>query len=148
MILMKNLGGTPYFDEALNIARSANQQQFGGGWDQFGNIESRYALVQSILNGQLEPVRLALYLYYRKGLDLMHKDPESGRASILEALKNIQKANKLNPNSPFITILIQSKTDEIVQIFTKGDLQLRREAYAIMKEISPANADKYEVMIK
>ncbi len=142
------LGGQSYYDEALNIARSAQQQNTGVGWEQFGDQTSRYALIQSIMNAQLEPVREALYLYYRQGLDIMHKDPEAARASILEALKNIQKANKLNPNAPFLTVLIQSKSEEITQIFTEGDLQLRREAYEIMREIAPANSERYEVMIK
>lgn len=142
------LGGQVYFDEALNIARSAQQQNTGPGWEQFGDQNSRYAVIQSILNGQLEPVREAMYLYYRQGLDVMHKDPEAARKSILEALKNIQKANKTNPSSPFIVILVQSKSDEIVQIFTEGDMQLRKQAYDIMREIAPANSDRYQVMIK
>jgi hypothetical protein len=142
------LGGQAYYDEALNIARSANQQGFKPGWEQFGNIESKYSLIQSALNSQLEPVRKSLYLYYRKGLDVMEDNPEQARKSILEALENIQKANKLNPNSPFITLIIQSKADEIVQIFTEGDLALRRKAYEIMRELAPANSERYEVMIK
>lgn len=142
------LGGQTYYDEALNIARSANQQGFKPGWEQFGNIESKYSLIQSALNSQLEPVRKSLYLYYRKGLDVMEDDPELARESILEALENIQKANKLNPNSPFITLIIQSKADEIVQIFTEGDLALRRKAYEIMRELAPANSERYEVMIE
>lgn len=143
------LGGQKYYDEALNIARSANQQGYNKqGWAQFGNLESRYALVQSALNSQLEPVRESLYLYYRKGLDKMEDDPKTARASILEALENIQKSNKLNPNSPFIKLIVQAKTDEIVKIFSEGDLALRRKAYSIMKEIAPANSEQYEVMIK
>ncbi|WP_296618330.1 DUF4835 family protein [Marivirga sp.] len=142
------LGGQQYYDEALNIARSANQQGFKPGWEQFGNIDSKYSLVQSALNAQLEPVRKSLYLYYRKGLDMMETNPEEARKSILEALENIQKANKLNPNSPFVTLLIQSKIEEIIQIFTEGDLAIRRKAYEIMREIAPANSERYEVMIK
>lgn len=142
------LGGQAYYDEALNIARSANQQGFKPGWEQFGNIDSKYSLVQSALNSQLEPVRKSLYLYYRKGLDLMETKPEEARKSILEALENIQKSNKLNPNSPFITLLIQSKIDEIIQIYTEGDLAVRRKAYEIMRDLAPANSERYEVMIK
>lgn len=142
------LGGQAYYDEALNIARSANQQGFKPGWEQFGNIDSKYSLVQSALNSQLEPVRKSLYLYYRKGLDLMETKPDEARKSILEALENIQKSNKLNPNSPFITLLIQSKIDEIIQIYTEGDLAVRRKAYEIMRDLAPANSERYEVMIK
>ncbi|WMN11431.1 DUF4835 family protein [Marivirga salinae] len=142
------LGGQKYYDEALNIARSANQQGFKPGWEQFGNLESKYALIQSTLNSQLEPVRKSLYLYYRKGLDIMEDNPEEARKSILKALENIQKVNDLNPNSPFITLLVQTKSDEIVQIFTEGDLALRRKAYEIMREIAPSNSERYEVMIK
>lgn len=142
------LGGQEYYDEALNIARSANQQGFKPGWEQFGNLESKYSLIQSALNSQLEPVRKSLYLYYRKGLDKMEEDPEMARKSILEALENIQKANKLNPNSPFINLILQSKRDEIVQIFTEGDLTIRRKAYEIMRELAPANSERYEEMLK
>ena len=142
------LGGQKYYDEALNIARSAQQQGFQPGWEQFGNLQSKYALVQSALNSQLESVRKSLYLYYRKGLDMMEEDPEQARKSILEALENIQKANKLNPNSPFITIILQTKSEEIVQIFTEGDMTIRRKAYEIMRDIAPANSQNYEVMIK
>lgn len=142
------MGGQKYYEEALNIARSAQQQGFKPGWEQFGNISSKYALVQSALNSQLEPVRKSLYLYYRKGLDVMEENPEEARKSILEALENIQKAYKLNPNSPFITILLQTKSEEIVKIFTEGDLAVRRKAYEIMREVSPANSDLYEQMIK
>ncbi|HET8861312.1 DUF4835 family protein [Marivirga sp.] len=142
------LGGQQYYEEAFNIARSANQQGFGAGWKPFENLESRYALIQSALNSQLEPVRIALYLYYRKGLDMMEEDPEAARKSIIMALENIQKANKLNPNSPFITLLLQTKAEEIISIFTEGDMNTRRKAYEIMREISPANSERYEVMIK
>lgn len=142
------LGGQRYYDEALNIARSANQQGFKPGWEQFGNLESKYALVQSALNSQMEQVRKSLYLYYRMGLDMMEENPEEARKSILEALENIQEANKLNPNSPFIILIVQTKSDEIVQIFTEGDLALRRKAYEIMREIAPSNSERYEVMIK
>jgi hypothetical protein len=78
----------------------------------------------------------------------MGKNPQEAREAIVESLENMQKANKLNPNSPFITLLIQSKSDEIVEIFTEGDLALRRKAYEIMREIAPANSERYEVMIK
>ncbi|ADR20973.1 DUF4835 domain-containing protein [Marivirga tractuosa] len=142
------LGGQKYYDEALNIARSAQQQGFQPGWEQFGNLQSKYALVQSALNSQLEPVRKSLYLYYRKGLDMMEEDPKEARKSVLEALENIQKANKLNPNSPFITVILQTKSEEIVQIFTEGDMTIRRKAYEIMRDIAPANSQDYEVMIK
>ncbi len=142
------LGGQSYYEEALNIARNAEQQVIGDGWAQFGNINSRYALVQSILNAQLEPVRLALYTYYREGLDLMYDQPDVARENIIKALENIQKVNKINPNEPFIVILMQTKVDEIISIFKEGDLQLRRKAYNIMRDIAPANSERYEVMIK
>lgn len=142
------LGGQEYFDEALNIARSADQQGFKPGWEQFGNLESKLALIQSVLNTQLEPVRKSLYLYYRKGLDVMEKDPELARTNILEALENIKKAHKLNPNSPFITLLIQTKADEIIEIFSEGDLVKRRKVYEIMRDLAPANSERYEVMIR
>jgi len=142
------LGGQEYFDEALNIARNAQQQNVGAGWAQFGNINSRYSLIQSIINAQNEPVRRAIYLYHRQGLDLMHETPDEARENIAEALAEIQKVNKINPNEPFITVLMQTKVDEIISIFKEGDMQVRRKAYNIMREVAPANSEQYEAMIR
>lgn len=142
------LGGQEYFDEAFNIARTAQQQNIGTGWRQFDNIESRYAVVQSILNVQLEAVRKANYTYHREGLDRMHENPEEAREKILSVIETIQRVNKLNPNEPFIILWIQAKADEIVNIFKEGEISQRRKAYNLMREIAPANSERYEPMIK
>lgn len=142
------LGGQDYLDEALNIARAAQQQNLGSGWAQFGNIESRYAVIQSILNAQMESLRRANYTYHREGLDKMHENPEEARKNILSAIEAIQKANKLNPNEPFIQLWVQAKVDEIINIFKEGEISQRRKAYNLMREIAPANSDRYEPMIK
>ena len=142
------LGGQSYLQEAFNIAQAAQQQGLGAGWEQFANIDSRFAIIRSIMNSQLESVRQANYTYHRLGLDLIAEQPDEARENILKALIDIQKANKLNANEPFIVLFMQTKVDEIINIFTEGDLQVRRQVYNLMREIAPANSDRYEVMIK
>jgi hypothetical protein len=142
------LGGQEYLDEAFNIARAAQQQNIGTGWDQFGNIESRFAVIQSILNVQLEPLRKANYTYHREGLDKMSENPPEARENILSVIETIQRINKLNPNEPFIQLWVQAKAEEIVNIFEEGEISQRRKAYNLMREIAPANSERYEPMIK
>lgn len=142
----ENLGGNEFYTQAQQIVQTGTQSG-APGWEQFGDNNNRYWLNQNVLNSQLSPVREALYLYHRKGLDLFESDPETAKTNILEALKKIQSANKLNANSVFINTFIQTKSDELVQIFSEGDLGVRRQVYTILREIAPSNADTYESII-
>ncbi|TAE91266.1 MAG: DUF4835 family protein, partial [Bacteroidetes bacterium] len=73
------LGGTPYFNKALAVVNNAQNSDGSSGWKPFTrNLRTRYNLVDNILNPRFEPVREAYYKYHRQGLDLMHKDVETG----------------------------------------------------------------------
>jgi hypothetical protein len=79
------LGGTPYFQKALQIANNA-QPSGMAGWQPFErNLRSRYNLIDNILNERFKPIREAYYKYHRLGLDVMTKTPEAARKSILKA---------------------------------------------------------------
>lgn len=137
------LGGSPYFEKANNIVTMA-QQVSASGWKQFEGNRNRYWLVENLQNPQMEPIREALYVYHRQALDNFIKDPDDGRKKILASLKEIQKVNTLRPNSILTISFFDAKRDEIIQIFSKGDNQVRRETLEVLKKIDPNKTSEYE----
>ncbi|MDN5200480.1 DUF4835 family protein [Fulvivirgaceae bacterium BMA10] len=138
------LSGTPYFEKALTIVNNA-QQSGRPGWDQFVTPpRNRYWIAENLMNRQMQPVREAIYEYHRLGLDVFQDDADKGRKNILGSLKKIQAAYKTNPTAFLITLFFFAKTDELVHIFSDGDLSTRRDAYNLLVELQPTKSDKFQ----
>lgn len=144
------LGGSPYFDRAQQVAQTAAASTTSEGWDQFSGTSgrNRFSLMQSMINPQMEPLRQANYTYHRQGLDLFSDKEEEGRKNILSAVQEIQKVSKLFPQSIAVIAFTDTKKDELISVFTKGDTPVRREAYNSLVEIDPSQTDAYAVILK
>lgn len=141
------LQGNPYFEKAFNIVTNAQQSNFSG-WKQFDSNRNRYWLAENLMNQQVLPLREAIYTYHRQGMDTFTKSPDEARKTILEALKNIKKVSEVRPNTIAIIAFLDAKTDEMVNIFSQGDMQVRREAYTILSALDPTKISKMAPMIK
>jgi hypothetical protein len=142
-----DLGGTQYFQRALNVVQNA-QQAGRPGWQSLGSNRSRYWLVENLNNPQLVDLRKAVYSYHRLALDTFDKDPEKSRVTILKALKDIKKLRDINPNAILIISFFDAKGKELANIFSDGNIQVRREAYDIITTIDPSNRTTYEKIIQ
>lgn len=142
------LGGTPYFQTALNIVNNA-QNAGSTGWGQFQNRRNRYWLVENLMsNGQYQPVRQAIYDYHLNGMDIFQREPEAARQNILDALKEIQQVNSILPNSILIITFLDAKSDELVNIFSQGDMKIRRETYNELLKLDPTRRSKYQKIVQ
>lgn len=142
------LGGTKYFEKARNIANNADQQFGGNGWKQFVSPpRNRYWLVENFNNPQLQSAREAIYDYHRLGLDTFDKSPDESRKTILEALKKIQTAYRANPNAYIVILFLFAKGDELINIFSQGDLGTRREAYDILVQLQPTKTAEFQKIL-
>lgn len=144
------LGGRPYFDRAQQVVIAATAASGGAGWDQFSGStgRNRYALMNNMINPQMESIRRANYTYHRQGLDLFAEKEENGRKNILTAVQEIQKVSKLFPQSIAVISFLDAKKDELVSVFTKGDTPVRRDAYNALVEIDPSQTDAYQAILK
>lgn len=138
----EKLGGQKYFETAWTIVNSAQQSGYSG-WDQFNSIRNRYWLSENTIDQNMEVMREAMYDYHLKGLDLMADKPDEARTNILEALKKVQAANRAKPRSIMIISFLDAKLDEVIGIFSEGDIAQRREVYNILKSIDPARTDDF-----
>jgi hypothetical protein len=138
------LGGTEYFRKAFNIV--LNSQSAGyEGWSTSDNKQnSRYNLVDALLDKRFENLRLGEYYWHRQGLDMLPKDPENGRKKMLEALKYIQRAERAKSNSLIVSLFFTAKSDEIVNVFSAGPANEKNEVLQILKETDASNYAKYQ----
>jgi len=141
------LGGTPLLQHAENIVTNA-QNAREGGWKPFESLDhkNRYWLVTDLLNDGYRPLREFNYIYHRQGLDIMDSKVTEGRTVIAESLDKLQSVYREKPD-PFIywlQLILDAKSDEMVNIFTESFTEEKSRAIRILQEIDPANKTKYD----
>ncbi|MBX2962536.1 MAG: DUF4835 family protein [Cyclobacteriaceae bacterium] len=141
------LGGTPYFQRALQVINTA-QQSNQTGWQTIGSIRNRYWLNENMINPQFVEVRKTAYTYHRLALDTFDKDPDNSRTIILKGLREIKKARDINPNAIIIITFFDAKGIELSNIFSEGELNVRKEAYDLMTTMDPTNRSLYDKILK
>ena len=130
------LGGTPYFQKALNVVNNA-QSSNRPGWQALGSNRNRYALIENLHNPQMTELRKNTYRYHRQALDSFDKTPDDSRKIVLEVIKNVKNVWSIYPNSIFVISFFDTKATELVNIFSDGNISVRREAYDILNTIDP-----------
>jgi hypothetical protein len=137
------MGGTPFFQQARQVVNNA-QQSNREGWNSLGSNRNRYWIVENFNNPQMNDLRKAFYAYHRLALDIFDKDPDKSREVILKGLKDIKKVRDVNPTAVLLVSFLDAKNKELVNIFSSGNLPVRREAYDVIKTLDPSgtNYDK------
>ncbi len=141
------VSGTFFYQQALNVANNAQNNGFED-WDKFGSKRSRYNLNDNLLNVNLEPMRRFIYQYHRKGLDLMTEDPETARKNIVESFKMLKEGNNNLARTPLILSIIDSKKGEFANVFSEGDLSIKKEAFNLLSEIAPASTSDFQKILE
>ena len=113
---MSPMGGTEYLKMSQNIVNNA-QTLSEKGWKAFDNDKNRYAIINDLLDGGMEPFRKMHYTYYRLGLDTMHENVERGRDGITQAIDLLKQAKENKGMSMLPQIFADFKRDELVSIY-------------------------------
>ena len=142
----KQYGGTPFYQKAEAIVTRA-QNAREPGWKSFEKKKNRYWLINKLMDEYHRPLRKCLYQYHLKGLDIMSDKTTQGRANILTALEGLRKVQRQDPGSPALQLFFDSKSDEIVNIFSGAFPLEKGKAASLIKEIDPSNIKKYEKII-
>jgi len=139
-------GGAPYFEKAQSIVNLC-QNGVEPGWKPFESGQSnRYWLMENLNNTTYSKFHEFLYQYHRLGLDVMAESPDAGRAVILESLRLLQQVNSQRSGLYMMQIIVQTKAQEIIEIFKEGTVSEKTQVIAIMKQIDPANSSRYDVI--
>lgn len=144
------LGGSPYYDRALQIAtNTAAQAANNPGWNSFGDTRARYFLLTNLQDPQLEGMRTGAYQYYRLGLDRFAEKPEEGRAAIYKALQDVQKSVQARPGTALVRAFFEAKSDELANVFKNDPKRDQKAAvYTLLTDIDAPNSQKYQVLAR
>lgn len=147
----ERMGGSPYINSAERIVLNA-QNAAEPGWKPLDNLahKNRYWLVKDMLDSEYEGIREFNYHYHRLGLDMMDKDVAEARAEITNSLELLQKVYRSRPD-PYmylLSLLFNSKVDEIVGIYSESVPEERTRAYQILIEVDKPNTNKYKSILE
>lgn len=140
-------GGTEFFQIAEKIVTNA-QNAPETGWKPYDGSRNRnrYWLIKNILDKEYEGVRRFIYEYDINGLDKMESRLTEARTNIVESLRTIQEVYRRRPD-PFmyyIQVVLESKSEELINIFSEAYPEEKSRVVQILSEIDPANKTKYE----
>ena len=136
-------GGTPYFVKAQDVLVQAQQ---GGyvGWNQNDGTQTRFTLIDNILSPTYALFRSSMYKYHITGLDVMHTDARKAKEEIAASIIDLKRIYDSRPNAFLLRVFMDSKANEIVDIFSDGPrfdtFKLRED----LMRISPLNASRWE----
>lgn len=141
------LAGTPYFEKANLILTNAQNAGFNG-WRQTGtNANSRYWLMENLMNPTFTIFREATYTYYREGLDKFTQNSNEAIGKITQVLSAIKTVNDARPNSCLIRTYFNTKDSEFIKIYSDPAAPSRAQVVEMLKNMDPTNTDNYEKIL-
>lgn len=136
-------GGENFFKAAETVLNIA-QQGGGTGWKRVDGNYTRYQLNENILSPVYESFRLSMYEYHLKGLDLLADNKEQAKRAISESIIELEKIYDTRPNTFLIRVFMDTKSDEIVDVFSDGPRIDTSELREVLSKISPLFDPKWE----
>lgn len=141
-------GGKVFFQKAQNILNNAPEGRDISGWKAFDGTRNRYWLSENLLNSKYNIIHDAIYNYYRLGMDKLYDQEAAGRSQILNVLSMLNTFNAENSNTMILQFFFQSKSQELIQVFSKASPQDKAKAIDYLKRLDPSSASKYEDQLK
>ena len=138
-----NLGGTEYFQKALDIAAKGASSKFAKGWQIESTPYNRRVLVDNLLNTKYQQFRSDYFQYHYNGLDLLStKDRQAGINNMIALVKNLEKAkDQIDWRSVLMKVFFDAKAGEIVERL-KGIAE--PGIFVTLKRIDASHTSKYE----
>ncbi len=138
------LGGSRYFEQAmqiLEIAQTVGAEGWGPG---FGNQRNRYRLVHDLINPLYEEFREGLYRYHRLGLDQFSSDAGTAWREVMAAIETIRENRDRTGRSYLYDLFFDTKYREITAFFESAPASVRLRAYNLLRETDPGHSTEYE----
>lgn len=136
-------GGERFFELAENVVNVA-QQGGGAGWKRIDGNSTRYQLNENLLSPVYEPFRMAMYNYHINGLDLMVEDSRRAKEMISQSVIELEKIYDDRPNTFLIRVFMDTKSDEIVDIFSDGPRTETTKLREVLSKIFPSFEPKWK----
>ncbi len=134
------LGGTSFFEKAEMISAAARSSD-DEGWKAFAKNDNRYSLISLYMDANMANLRNVYYEYHRLGLDVMADDLNKGKAKILEQMTYLREMQRAKPFAVPLQIFVNTKFDELYNLYRLDDQKVREEVYDAVAAIAPQMKD-------
>lgn len=146
------LGGTPFFQQCESIINACQTATMSdsemSGWTAFSRSSdsnrNRYALINNLMDDAFKNYRAFFYEYHRLALDQMQSNVGNGRARIAEGVPILQDTYRVRPTTYLINCFLDTKADELVNIFQRGTAEEKKQVYEILMAIDPTRQNTYD----
>lgn len=135
-------GGTPYYTKAQNVVVQAQQSGYKG-WNQNDGSKTRFTLIDNLLSPTYKLYRESMFQYHLKGLDMMSKDRKKAKQTIYESILTLKSIYDSRPNAFLLRVFMDSKADEIVEVFSDGPRFDTSKLKDDLLRMSPLNGTKW-----
>lgn len=147
------LGGTSAFtaaEQIVSACQSRSDDTETRGWQmEFGSKRNRYSLSRNVNDDQFRPLREYYYEYHRLALDNMSANVDNARAKIAEKISVLRDLNRQNPSASLIITFLDSKNDELINIFSKhGTTQEKQLVHEVLVAVNPTLSTRYDEILK
>lgn len=138
-------GGQQAYTTAQGIVSMA-QSEGAQGWRSFDGNRNRFWMIDNLLNTGFSDMRFCLYNYHRMGMDLMYKvdAQRAAKEKISNSLISLKNVYEKRPNAFILQLFFDAKSNEIVDVFSKGPNVETTTLIATLKKIDAGRSSKYE----
>lgn len=135
----ESMGGSAFYQQANQIVNSAQGANYPG-WSATTS-QSRFDLNAGLLSNTYSGYRQGLYLYHRKGLDLMHDSLVKGKQGVRDAILKLGSLDQGRVGAMLVRMFFDAKAQEIYQIFSGGpDVELEG-MYTGLNKMAPTYSE-------
>jgi hypothetical protein len=136
-------GGQEYHKSAEKVVNVAQQGGFSG-WNRIDGNNTRYQLNENILAPIYQDFRNVLYEYHLKGLDTMSSNKKEGKNALTNTILKMQNIYNRRANAFLLRVFMDTKSDEIIDIFSGGPRTNNSNLKETLLKIYPSYTTKWE----
>lgn len=136
-------GGEEFFKQAENVV-NISQQDGGKGWKKIDGNSTRYQLNENLLSPVYDQFRKTMYNYHIDGLDRLVDNKREAKESIANSIIDLQNLFNDRPNTFLIRVFMDTKSDEIVDVFSDGPRIETVKLREVLSKIFPSLDSKWK----
>lgn len=146
------LGGTAAFsmaEQIVSTCQTRSDDTETRGWKmEFGSKRNRYSLARNLNDDAFKSLREYFYEYHRLGLDNMTTNVDNSRAKIAGKITVLRDLNRQNPSVSLIITFLDSKNDELINIFKNGTSEEKKLVHDVLVSVNPTLSNRYDEIIQ
>ena len=142
------LGGTDYYQKALEICVRGGSGAYAKGWQSASDTYNKRILVDNLLNVKYQQFRQDYYDYHYNGLDLLQTENQRQTAynNMIKLAKDIEQSrDQLDPRSVLLKVFFDAKAGEFSDNFKNYP---DKSVLILLKRLDPPHASKYDEALK